>query len=88
MIQSYKNNSLRRLKLIEGQVRGLHKMIEDERYCADILHQLSAAQSALKQVGDMVMRNYLETCVTKAIKNGKSKKIYGEVMDVIKEYSR
>jgi DNA-binding FrmR family transcriptional regulator len=62
--------NLARLKRIEGQVRGIQKMIEDDRYCADILGQLSAIQEALRAVGRELMRNHLRYCATSAIKAG------------------
>src|SRR5882762_8157 len=62
--------NLNRLKRIEGQVRGLQKMVEDDRYCADILTQISSVQEALRAVGRELMRNHLKHCATKAIKTG------------------
>ena len=65
-----KTRNLNRLKRIEGQVRGLQRMIEGDRYCADILTQLSSVQEALRAVGRELMRNHLKHCATEAIRNG------------------
>jgi DNA-binding FrmR family transcriptional regulator len=62
-------NALRRLKNIEGQVRGLQRMVEEEKYCIDILTQLSAVRAALNQVGMLVLRRHVEHCVADAIKS-------------------
>ena len=61
---------MHRLRIIEGQVRGLSKMIDDDRPCLEVLRQLVAAQEALSQVGKLVTRNYLENCVTAAMAMG------------------
>jgi DNA-binding FrmR family transcriptional regulator len=63
-----KTQNLARLKRIEGQVRGIQKMIEDDRYCADILTQVSAVHEALRGVSRELMRNHLRHCATSAIK--------------------
>ena len=61
--------ALRRLKNIEGQVRGLQRMVEEEQYCVDILTQVAAARAALKSVGLMVLRRHIETCVADALQS-------------------
>ena len=65
-----KGRNLARLKRIEGQVRGIHKMVEDDRYCADVLGQLSAVHAALRAVGRELMRNHLLHCATDAFRAG------------------
>ena len=77
-----------RLNRIEGQVRGLRKMAEEDRYCVDLLMQLASAQEALRGVGKQVMRHYLQTCATKAIQGRNRDGIYDELMDVIYKYAR
>ena len=59
-----------RLRRIEGQVRGLQRMVDDDRYCPDILVQLSSVQEALRAVGQALMRNHLRHCVTQSIRKG------------------
>lgn len=61
---------LARLRKIEGQVRGIVRMVEDERYCVDILTQLRAARAALRRVEDSVLREHVEHCVAEAIRSG------------------
>jgi DNA-binding FrmR family transcriptional regulator len=83
--------ALARLKRIEGQVRGVHKMVEDGRYCADILTQLSSVHEALRGVGKLVMRNHLEHCVTDALRSGdglEAERAYQEVLDLMYKHAR
>jgi DNA-binding FrmR family transcriptional regulator len=61
---------LARLRRIEGQVRGIVRMVEDERYCVDLLTQLRAARAALKRVEESVLREHVEHCVVQAIRGG------------------
>lgn len=67
-----KESYLRRLKLIEGQARGLHRMVEEDKYCIDILTQISAVQSALQAVALGLLEDHLGHCVTHAIQHGGS----------------
>lgn len=83
-----RERTIKRLKIIEGQVRGLQGMAEEGRYCVDILTQLSAVQEGLRNVGKQVMRNYLENCATHAIRERGGPKIYDELMEVIYKYVR
>src|SRR6478736_10534736 len=63
-----KSRNLKRLRRIEGQVRGLQKMVDDDRYCADILTQISAVHEAMRGVGRELMRNHLKHCASTAIR--------------------
>ena len=67
---SAKAANLSRLRRVEGQVRGLQKMVEDDRYCADVLDQLSAVQEALRAVGRELLRHHLRHCVAQASQVG------------------
>ena len=60
----------KRLRRIEGQVRGLQKMVDEERYCADVLVQIASVQEALRGVGRMLLQNHLSHCATTAIRSG------------------
>lgn len=73
---------LLRLKKVSGQVNGIAKMVEQDRYCVDVLQQVNAAQSALEAISRKVARNYLERCVTDAVKHG-DPLVYDEVMRVV-----
>jgi CsoR family transcriptional regulator, copper-sensing transcriptional repressor len=86
-----KASNLRRLRRLEGQVRGLQKMIEDERYCPDIMIQISAAQEALRTVGRELMRNHLKGCVAQAVTGGtagRAEAMYDELVELIYKHSR
>jgi DNA-binding FrmR family transcriptional regulator len=83
--------NLRRLRRLEGQVRGLQKMVEEDRYCPDIMIQISAAQEALRTVGRELMRNHLRHCVRKAITDGpadQANAVYDELLELIYKHSR
>lgn len=79
--------NLRRLQRIEGQIRGVRKMVEDDRYCADILTQLSAVCKAMKAVGTEVLRNHLRHCAARAIRAGQkeAESMYDELIDLMKK---
>ena len=85
-----KDRNLKRLRRIEGQVRGLQKMIEEDRYCPDILIQVSSVQEALRAVGRELMRNHLKHCATQAIRSGGSdaEATYDELIELIYKHSR
>ena len=77
---------LTRLRRIEGQVRGLQKMVDEERYCADVLTQVSSVQEALRGVGRSLLRNHLKHCATQAIRSGdlgQADAMYEELMELI-----
>ena len=85
-----KGRSLARLRRIEGQVRGLQKMVTEERYCADVLTQISSVQEALRAVGREIMRNHLKYCATHAIKKGNAEAdaMYDELVDLMHRHLR
>ena len=74
-----------RLRRIEGQVRGLQKMVEDDRYCADVLTQIASVHEALRGVGRELMRNHLKHCAASAIRAGgeEADRMYDEVLDLV-----
>ena len=82
--------NLARLRRIEGQVRGLHKMIEEDRYCADILTQISSVHEALRAVGRELMRNHLRHCAAAAIREGgeSAESMYDELVDLMYRSAR
>ncbi len=83
-----KQKVINRLKRIEGQVRGIQKMVEDDRYCVDILVQISAIQSALKNVGFAITERHINHCVSDAIRQGEGKVTIEELMEVLKQFSK
>jgi len=76
---------MNRLNRIEGQVRGIKKMVETDVYCTDILTQVSAIQSALNAFNKELLTNHIKTCVVKDIKNGKEEKTIDELMVTLKK---
>ena len=85
--QEVRENCLRRLRAAEGQLRGLQEMIDEQRPCLEVLTQLAAAQSALRQVSRSVLRNYLEKCASDAIRRS-DPKVYDELMDAVFKFSQ
>ena len=85
-----KDRNLKRLRRIEGQVRGLQKMVEDDRYCADILTQISSVHEALRAVGRELMRNHLKHCASTAIRSseGEAESMYDELVEMMYKHSR
>ena len=75
---------LKRLKIVEGQVRGLQKMVEDEKYCVDIINQSLAAKQALSGVEDLILENHLSTHVADQMRNGQKSKATREVLAIYK----
>lgn len=84
MKKENKSQAVRRLKLIEGQLRGLQKMVEEDKYCIDIITQASAIKSALSGVEDLLLKNHLSTHVLEQIKNGEEEKAIEEILKVYK----
>jgi CsoR family transcriptional regulator, copper-sensing transcriptional repressor len=81
---------LKRLRRVEGQVRGLQRMVEEERYCAEILTQISSVHEALRSVGRELMRNHLKHCATSAIRTSAAdaEAMYDELVDLMYKHSR
>ena len=90
-----KNNDkeaiIKRLNRIEGQVKGIQKMVEDERYCVDILVQISAIRSAINRVGNIILENHIKGCVSNSIKEGEtqeSEELISELMETINKFTK
>ena len=85
-----KDRNLKRLRRIEGQVRGLQRMVEEDRYCADILTQISSVHEALRSVGRELMRNHIKHCATSAIAHGPetAEPMYDELVDLMYKHVR
>ncbi|HEY8267271.1 MAG TPA: metal-sensitive transcriptional regulator [Xanthobacteraceae bacterium] len=91
MRKEAKSSSLKRLGRIEGQVRGLARMVEDDRYCIDIVTQISAVRAALRRVEEEVLADHIDHCVDHAIKSGdrrEQRKKVAELMDVVRRAER
>lgn len=85
-----KDRNLKRLRRIEGQVRGLQRMVDEDRYCPDILTQISSVYEALRGVSRELVRNHLKHCATAAIRKGNSdaEAMYDELVDMMYKHVR
>ncbi len=80
-----------RLKRIEGQIRGLQKMVEEERYCPDVMMQISAVHESLRGVGRVLLQNHLQHCTTHAVRHGTSEDVertYSELTELFYKHAR
>jgi DNA-binding FrmR family transcriptional regulator len=84
MRKDIKSRAIRRLKIIEGQVRGLQSMVDREKYCIDIITQSSAIKKALSSVEHLILENHLSTHVIKQMKSGQERKAIAEILKVYK----
>lgn len=81
-----RKRTLTRLRRISGQVDGIARMVEEDRYCIDVLTQVSAAQAALGKVGEEVLKRHFETCVVEAVESGdpsERERVIAELMDLL-----
>lgn len=79
---------LARLRRIEGQVRGIQRMVEEDRYCVDILTQLAAIKAALNQVGRSLLESHTRGCVANALRSGDGDRAVSELVDVVNQFVR
>lgn len=86
--QERKADATLRLNRVEGQIKGLKKMVDAGRPCVEVLTQLASVQEALRGLTKLMMRNYLENCATEAIRSKANDEIYDELMDVIFKFAR
>jgi len=87
-VQPNKSALLKRLSRIEGQTRGVAKMVEEDRYCVDVLTQISAIQSALDALALQLLENHTKGCVRSAIRSGNGEGAIDELMSVVKRFGR
>ena len=85
---THKPTVQRRLQRIEGQVRGLQKMVEDDRYCIDVLTQVSAVKAALESVALLLLADHTEHCVAEAIRSGEGKQKVRELNEAVERLVR
>lgn len=81
-MQANKQKLIRRLKILEGQVRGLEKMIDNDTYCIDVITQTSAVKQALSSIEDVLLESHLGHCVVNQIKKGQTSKATAEILKV------
>ena len=82
-----RENMVNRLNRAEGQIRGVARMVEEQRPCVEVLQQLASVQAALRGVSKSVLRNYLERCATEAIRAGDAT-VYDELMEAIYKFAK
>ncbi len=83
-----KKNAVTRLRKIEGQIRGIEKMVDNEKYCIDIINQINAAGKALHGVAKVIMKRHVESCVTTAIQKGEGREKIDELIETVYKYSK
>jgi DNA-binding FrmR family transcriptional regulator len=88
MRKDVKSSCLRRLSRIEGQVRGLARMLEEDRYCIDVVTQISAVAAALRRVEDEILRDHVAHCVEHAIASGDSREQRRKVAELMGVFKR
>lgn len=82
-----KKKVTKRLNIIEGQIKGIKQMVEDDRYCNDILIQISAINKSLKSLGNEILKSHLSTCVVNDLKNN-NLEVVDEVIDLFEKLNR
>ena len=82
MLPEVKTETLKRLNYIEGHLSGIRKMLEEDKYCVDILKQTFAVRRAIEKVESLLLEGHLHTCVVDGIKNGREEQVLGELRDL------
>jgi DNA-binding FrmR family transcriptional regulator len=88
VVQPHKASLLKRINRIEGQVRGIGKMVDADRYCMDILTQIAAIRSALDATAIQILEDHTRGCVSGAIQSGKGDAAIAELISVVKQFAR
>ncbi|MBZ4688031.1 MAG: CsoR family transcriptional regulator, copper-sensing transcriptional repressor [Clostridia bacterium] len=84
--QDTKKNLISRLRRIEGQVKGLQRMLEEDKYCVDILVQIAAVRAAINKVGTMIVENHMRNCLEKAAEEGRTEEMIEELTTVLSKF--
>ena len=84
MKEQHKREALNRLKTVRGHMDAVIGMVDDERYCPDLMKQVSALQGSLEKVNRVLLQNHVETCVLEAVAEGRSEQIVDELMETLK----
>ncbi len=83
-----KEDILKRLRRVEGQVKGIQRMVEEEKLCSDILVQIAAARSAINKVGGIILENHSKNCLRNALNEEEQEKQIGELIDIVIKYAK
>ena len=86
--EQVRKKALRRLSIIEGQLKGVRRMVEENTGCVEVLTQISAIHEALRGVGKVVVRHHIETCVTEGLQTDERQQHQDELMDLIYKLSK
>lgn len=87
--EATKKKSIIRLRKIEGQIKGIQKMVEEDKYCGDILIQIAAAKSALNNTGGLILENYMKTCINRDIIDGdNSEESIQKLINIMVKYTK
>ena len=81
-----KDDVIKRLRRIEGQVKGIQKMVEEDKYCADILTQIAAVRAAINKVGGIVLEKHSRTCVKNALTSDDKEKVMHDLIDTVQKF--
>lgn len=84
MKDEHKRSALNRLKTVRGHLDGVIGMVDEERYCPDIMKQVSALQGSLEKVNRVLLQNHVETCVMHAVDEGRSEQVVDELMETLR----
>ncbi len=82
MVSAQKKETLKRLSYIEGHLAGVKRMLEEDKYCVDILKQTFAIRRAIEKVEAMLLEGHLETCVVEGVRNGREREVLGELVEL------
>ena len=82
MLKHTKQESLKRLKYIEGHLAGIKRMVDDEKYCVDVLKQTYAVRRAIEKLESLLLDGHLHTCVVAGVKNGREEQVVGELLEL------
>ena len=88
MKEDVREQVLGRLKRISGQVAGIQRMLEEDRYCVDVLLQVAAAEAALDKVGHLVLASHVDTCVSSALESGRPKERKQKLDELLQVFSK
>lgn len=88
LVEKEKADVKQRLKKISGQINGIDKMMDDGRYCVDVLQQILAARAALNRVALMIIEGHAKSCLVSAIKEDRADASIGELMNVLKQFTK
>ncbi len=87
-MEDNKKGIINRLRRIEGQIKGIEKMVEEEKFCGDVLIQISAAKSALNKVGGIILEKYTCECIKSKMQSSEPEEALDELIDIIIKYTK